>query len=78
MKRLYHALMTTRGPGRDTREVRQVVRRVRPPRLEGKAKEAMMRPKRKPSPKRHKNVPHKPQGYTVRERKDYQLRSQRR
>lgn len=81
MKRVYHALMTTRGPRKDTREVRQTVHRTRPPRLEGKVKEAMMQPKKKPSRERAKKGSHgsqKPQGYTEQERKDYQLRSQRR
>lgn len=39
--------MRQRKPKGDKREIRQETRLTRPPRMEGKVKEAMMQPKRK-------------------------------
>ena len=60
------------------KETRRLTRLVRPPRLEGKVKEAMMQPVRKAKkPRAEADSPRKMQGHTQRERKDYQLRSKR-
>jgi hypothetical protein len=65
-------------PKGDKRQIRQEMRLTRPPRMEGKAKEAMMQPKRKTKASRKAaESPHKKQGYTESERKRYQLRSGR-
>lgn len=60
----------------DKQEIRRETRLTRPPRLEAKAKEAMMLPvrkRRKASPAAQGKA--KPQGYTDKQRKDYQLAS---
>jgi len=55
------------------------MRLTRPPRLEGKAKNAMGDPVRKKKVVRTKgSIPKKMQGYTERQRKDYHLKSKRR
>jgi len=60
----------------DKREARQEMHLTRPPRLEGKTKEAKMQPKRKKkAPKAPKRAVRKPQGKSTREIKNYQLRS---
>jgi hypothetical protein len=48
-----------------------------PPRMEGKAKNAMMNPVRKKKQPRKKTASKKRQGYSAAERKSYQLRSAR-
>ena len=61
------------------RELRREMYLTRPPRMEGKVKEAMMQPVRKAKKAipRVKRASGKPQGYNDRQRKDYQLRSKR-
>lgn len=63
----------------DKKEVREEGHLTRPPRLEGKVKEAKMRSVRKRRKTRAKaRRMRKPQGYTEKQRKDYQLTSKRR
>ncbi|HEY4487755.1 MAG TPA: hypothetical protein VI483_03265 [Candidatus Paceibacterota bacterium] len=58
------------------KEIREETRLTRPPRMEGKVKEAMMQPVRKPKKMRKKeSISPKKKGYSERQRKDYQLRS---
>jgi len=60
----------------DTSEMRTEMHLTRPPRLEGKVKNAKQKPKKKPKhvkPKQPKA--RKSQTYSAKERKDYQLRS---
>ncbi|HEY4527186.1 MAG TPA: hypothetical protein VJK53_05090 [Candidatus Paceibacterota bacterium] len=60
----------------DKREVRQETHLTRPPRMEGKVKEAMMRPVRKQKKARTtQSAPSTKRSYSKRQRKDYQLRS---
>jgi len=55
------------------------MRLTRPPRLEGKVKNAMTNPVRKKKIARTKGrSPKKMQGYTARQSKDYHLKSKRR
>lgn len=69
-------LKPTKG---DKREVRQETRLTRPPRMESKVKEAMMQPVRKPKTARKTaGAAKKAQGYSETQRKDYQLKSNRR
>lgn len=57
-------------------ELRKETRLTRPPRLEGKVKEANMQPVRKPKhPHAQAKTARKAQGYSDQERKDYQLKS---
>ncbi len=71
--------MKSRLPKGDTQEIRQETRLTRPPRMEGRVKEAMMQPKRKPKAARKTaGIAKKAQGYSERQRKDYQLKSKRR
>ena len=62
------------------KELRAELRLTRPPRLEGASKNAMMDPvhKKKHAARRGTSTLKKPQGYSEKERKDYQLRSRRR
>ncbi len=56
------------------RELRQELHLTVPPRLEGAVKEAMMRTVRKLVESHVEALqPHKPQGYTAAQRKNYQL-----
>src|SRR3989344_6848807 len=72
---LYMKPKPTKG---DKREIRQETRLTRPPRMEGKVKEAMMQPVRKPKKTGKKaRRSHEKQGLTAQERKNYQLRSTR-
>lgn len=50
---------------------------TRPPRLEGKVKEAMMQPKKKPKKERPRRMALKSRGMSAQQRKDYQLPSKR-
>jgi len=60
----------------DKKEIREETRLTRPPRMEGKVKEAMMQPVRKPKKVGEKKIaPRARKGYSDRQRKDYQLRS---
>lgn len=60
----------------DKREIRQETQLTRPPRMEGKVKEAMMQPVRKQKKRTTKSRrAGKTKGYTAKQRKDYQLRS---
>src|SRR3989344_657133 len=72
---LYMKPKPTKG---DKREIRQETRLTRPPRMEGKVKEAMMQPIRKPKKVGKKKIASRARrGYSDRQRKDYQLRSTR-
>ena len=63
-------------PKGDKREVREELHLTRPPRLEGKVKNAMMNPKKKKKQTPHKKMVSKKQrGYSEGQRKDYQLKS---
>ncbi|MEK7480419.1 MAG: hypothetical protein AAB665_03995 [Patescibacteria group bacterium] len=71
--------MRGQKPKLTKRELRQTLRLTRPPRLEGKAKNAMTDPVRKKKAARVKaRTPGKMQGYTERQRKDYHLKNERR
>ncbi len=63
----------------DKQSIRRRTHLTRPPRMEGRVKEAMMQPirktKRAAAPAAAKR---KPQGYTAKQRKDYQLKSGKR
>ena len=60
------------------REFRKDLKLTRPPRLEGKVKNAMMDPVRKKKAVSKKTVAaRKPQGYSDAQRKNYQLKSKR-
>ena len=67
--------MKNRRPTKgDKREIRQETHLTRPPRMEGKVKEAMMQPRRKKKRIAVKApLARKARGYTEEERKDYQL-----
>lgn len=70
--------MRTRPTKGDKKEARQEMRLTRPPRLEGVVKNAKLKPKRKLRRQRPKKQrPHKPQSYSARERKAYQLKSKK-
>ena len=59
-------------------ELRKELHLTRPPRLEGKAKNAGMDPVRKRKKTRPRaSQKSKPQSYSAKQRKDYQLRSKR-
>jgi len=63
-------------PKKGEREIRSQTRLTRPPRLEGKVKNAGINPVRKlKQAHAAARIPKKVQGYMERERKDYQLRS---
>jgi len=71
--------MRGQKPKLTKRELRQTLRLTRPPRLEGRAKNAMTNPVRKRKVARTTaRTPKKMQGYTAGQRKDYHLRSKRR
>jgi len=71
--------MQRRGLKLTKKELQQTMRLTRPPRLEGKVKNAMTNPVRKKKIARTKGrSPKKMQGYTARQSKDYHLKSKRR
>lgn len=66
---------TSRNP---KKEIREKTHLVRPPRLEAVVSKAKLRKeKKKRRPPTNKPGPKKPQSYTAKQRKDYQLRSKR-
>lgn len=76
--RAFCIIMKRPNTKRTKDDVRRLTHLARPPRLEGRAKEAMMQPVRKAKkPRAEAGGPRKMQGHTQRERKEYQLRSKR-
>ncbi|OGG56934.1 hypothetical protein A3D71_02500 [Candidatus Kaiserbacteria bacterium RIFCSPHIGHO2_02_FULL_55_20] len=68
-------LQTTKS---DKRSIRRAMHLTRPPRMEGRVKEAMMQPvRKKKAAVKRTGVPKKIQGYTEKQRKDYHLKSRR-
>ena len=70
--------ISRRSTKADKRTMQRGMRLTRPPRLEGKVKNAMMNPirKKKRAP-RAADTPQKPQSYSQQQRQSYHLRSSR-